>query len=531
MARRVNTAGGLLVLVILAASLWTAPASFAQSSTHSLRCKIVKRTSTYVVVRHLKHHHLGLRMRIGKTQHVVWVNGRKFRVAKRGRHFLLLRAAKSNKPHKPVTPTLTPTTTPTVCPTPTATPTVSPTPTATPTVSPTPTPMPTVADDSPDLILTPAAIAKVRAAIAAKQQPYYATWAAFQTRVTAAMSSTPAVFVGPAAASANTSTIQAMFDKDGKAARDLALGYALTSEQTNAQKVREYLLAWAHGNHPSTVTDMGGDGLGGTYVSHGLFMFAFAYDLSKSSQVYTAADRALIESWFGAWADDLTTFLTATETSSLFSDLTKRSQYEWSGNSTFTYRFVERYWGGDRPSLTLVAQLALAIESHYTKVLDRLLDPASTYTFTVAHVIQHGSAPDNDGDGQGTARVPQVNILKAGANDNPGRGGCVDYMTYNERAQSILYEMAANQGRATQTERDQVHQSWVYLSRYFGSDAVPSPAPNDVISMNVDVPRMQQALHLFGDPCFASDVNVYTASISGWLWEPHFLGPTILTQP
>ena len=70
-------------------------------------------------------------------------------------------------------------------------------------------------------------------------------------------------------------------------------------------------------------------------------------------------------------------------------------------------------------------------------------------------------------------------IMKAGYYDNASRGGCVDYMSYNARLASMLYQMTVNIGRGTTVMRSELRDSWVYLSRFSGPGAVDSPAPND----------------------------------------------------
>ena len=394
------------------------------------------------------------------------------------------------------------------------------------TIAPTPTPTPTAtapASTSPGLVMTVADISFVKSKIAAKAEPWSSAWSSFQSSVSAALSASPQVWTATSASSGPSAAVQTAYDRDGHYARNAAIGYAVSGTTADAQKARQFLLAWAQSNHPLTYSSMGDD-MGGTYLSHGLFGFAFAYDLTKDSGVYSAADTTTIKAWFCNTAEALQTFMDAQGQDWVISHYPNALPYEWSTPGTKTYYRWERYVGGDNPVLTETAQLACAIEGGDTAVIDHLYD--SSYTFNVPQVIHIGSCPHNSGDGQGTDPVPQVNIFKPGSADNPGRGGAVDYMSYNERGQAVLYELSRACGHATQTMYDEIHTSFLYVSRFYGPGAVASPVPNDTVNVAVGLPRMQIARHLFGDAAFAADVSGQTN-----LNEPQFLGPTILVQP
>jgi hypothetical protein len=173
--------------------------------------------------------------------------------------------------------------------------------------------------------------------------------------------------------------------------------------------------------------------------------------------------------------------------------------------------------------MTTCGEFAAAIEGNNQTIIAKLLDPS--WRLSVPNIIHAASAPHNSGT-DANSPVPQVQVFKPGASDNPGRGGNVDYMTYNEREATILYEMAAGLGKATSTELAELKVSWTYLSRFFGPDAQAPVAPNDTINVPTDLSRMQMAYHLFGEANFASDVAGQTD-----LREVQFLGPTILDQP
>ena len=378
---------------------------------------------------------------------------------------------------------------------------------------------------SGDLLWTNAEIAKVKARIAAGTAPYAAAWSAFKSGDLAkAASATASVVAGPTVASGAGSPYDTKLGTDGSNARSAGIGYALTGTQSYATKARQLILAWAKGNHPSTVTNMGGDCWGGTYIGSGLFSMAFGYDLTKNSGVYTAADKSAIEGWFSDWADALQTFMAKQAADPIFNNPTGTHTYYWQPNPGLSYNNVDYYTGGDCPGRTTPGELAAAVEGHNTTIVTKLFDPS--WRLAVPNIIHAASAPRNSGDNAGTKPVPQVQIFKQGSGDNPGRGGNVDYMTYNERECTILYEMAANLGKATATQLNEIKTSWTYLSRFFGSGAKAPVAPNDTISKPTCLSRVQMAYHLFGGSTFASDVAGQTD-----LREVQFLGPTILVQP
>jgi hypothetical protein len=428
-------------------------------------------------------------------------------------------------------PTPTPTTSATPTPTPTASvkPTTTPTPTPTPTApSPTPTPTPTAtapAAPNASLLWTTSEITAVKAKIAAGTQPFAAAYSAFVAGdLKTALSGSPSIVVGPTTASGAGCPLDTQLTTDGAKARAAGIGYALTGTTADATKARQYIVAWAQGNHPSNVTQMGGDVWGGTYVGSGLFGMAFSYDLTKGSGVYSGADKTAIQNWFSAWATALQTFMDKQACDPIFASPSGTKAYPWVPNPGMSYNLVDYYTGGDCTGRTEPGELAAAIEGGNQTILSKLY--SSSWALSVPNVIRSSCAPRNTGDNAGTDPVPQVQVFKPGSADNPGRGGNVDYMTYNERESTLLYELSANLGKATATQLSEVKTSWTYLSKFFGSGARGPIAPNDTINTAADLPRLQMAYHLFGGATFASDVAGQTN-----LRETQFLGPTILTQP
>lgn len=97
MSRKSNIAFSLFVAAIVALSLVAAPASLAQ---RTLRFQVVKHTARYDVV---KGHHHRLKVR-HSARKVVLQSGKRFRVVKRTRHVIYLRAApRSGAPQPTIT--------------------------------------------------------------------------------------------------------------------------------------------------------------------------------------------------------------------------------------------------------------------------------------------------------------------------------------------------------------------------------------------------------------------------------------------
>lgn len=509
MARKISIASGLLALIVLAVCLWSAPVSLAQSSPHhSLRCKIVKRTAHYVVVRH---RHPGLRVRVRRGQRTTSFDGHKFRVTKRTRRYVFLRAVVANRPHPPVTPPPCPTPTPT----PTATPTDTPTPTPDPSPTETATPTP-----SGGLILDAADVQTLRDKIAAGTQPYAAAWTFFRDgKVKCAMAATPSVDVGPTNAFSYTK-----LDTDSRLARNAAVAYACTGSATYAAKAHQFVLAWAQSNHPAPYS-FTGDYQGGYHQAYGAFSFAFAYDLTKGSGTYTSTDQATIKTWFRTWATVMKGYQDNFAKDYWFTH-TGRGTYDWPGTK-LTFDQTDFYTGRDTAAAPASAWLACAIEGEDAASIATLYDPS--YKLNVPAILHCSTAPDNDGDGRSQGAVPQVLVESAGYYDNAARGGCVDYMSYNARLASMLYQMTVNLGRGTAKMGSELHASWSYLSQYSGPGDVSSPAPNDLIHWDLQLSRIQSAAHIYGDQQFQDDVNGGQFPRTQF-YESQFLGPTTLTQ-
>ncbi len=506
-------------LLLLALFLLLLVPTISQAAPTTIRATVVKRTASAITVKSSSPY---LRKTIKKSQKSIRLYSSEYRVAVRKANYVLL--TRVRKPKRPVTPQPTATPTPSATPTPTATPTPSatPTPTATPTPSATPTPDAPVAPkvSANQLVMTSAEIDLLRRRIAAGEEPYTAAWIYFRDgRVRVAMNDSPDVDPGP------TITYEyEKLDTDSRYARNLAIAYASTGDKAYAAKSAQYLIAWAQGHTPAPFS-FTKDRSAGYHQSYGAFSFAWCYDLTRDAGVYSDEQKATIETWFRTWSsvmksyqDDLANDYWMTHSG--------RGTYGWPG-SELTYDRTDYYTGCDHAASPAVAWLACAIVTADTTQINTLF--SSSYRLSVPRILHSSTNPDNDGDGKTTAKVPQVLIFTSGYYDNASRGGTLDYMTYNARLSSILYQMTAHLGRATQTQHNELKASWNYLSQFAGPDQIASPAPNDLIHWDLHLARTQSAVHIFGDQQFLADVTNGEYS-QAQFYEGQMLGPTTLTQ-
>jgi len=526
-ARKIRIAGGLIALVIMALSLCAAPASLASSPTsrRALRCPVVKRIPHGVIVKVRPAHR---RLTVLKAHRYVRIHGkRRYKVVRRARHYIVLRAVKHHRKPKPVTPTPTPTPspTPTATPTPTPKPTVTPSPTPTTTATPTPTPTPTPAAAHPSLILDQTQIDRIKARITAGLQPETAALQEFMAHwVGTAMIASPNVFAGPYRGVEDWNTVFDTLNNDGARARNLALAYAFTGDARYAAKCRQFLMAWALGNTPTTQQDADLNDIG-YHQSYGAFSFAYAYDLTFNSAVYSDADRAAIKAYFIRFVDAIKTSNNkiANDWCVLHPEAT--APYSWDASKH--YHRIDTYVGGDAALLGQSARLAMAAVIGYKSAVNEILDGGNVLNLT--RMLQSALTPENGGDGVlgHPTPVPHVYIYAINA---PGRGGMLDYMTYNTRACNVLVNMAQNLGWSpakVAAARTQLHNSWSYFARYFGPGAEADPNPLDVVDVSVSLPRFMLAYHDFGDRRF---LDIVGSGARADYYEPQLLGPITLTH-
>jgi hypothetical protein len=390
---------------------------------------------------------------------------------------------------------------------------------------PEPTDTPTVAGTANRLILTDDDVAAVRALVATPGSVEAAAWAYFRDgKVAAAMAAAPNVDPGPTIAFTYTK-----LDTDSRHARNLAIAYAVTGDSRYAAKAAQFVVAWAKGNTPAPYS-FTGDYQGGYHQSYGAFSFAYAYDLTRDSGAYDDAGHTAAKAWFRTWASVMKGYQDNWATDWVFTQEADGDwrPYEWSSNPLgLRYSRYDQYMGGDTTLAPLSAWLAAAIVSDDTTSLATLF--SSTYKLNVPECLHRSCAPRNDGDGRATKPVPQCLIKSKGYYDNPERGGNLDYMSYNARLATIVYQMTANLGRATATMHGELRTSWLYLSKFAGPAYEPPVAPNDLMHWDIYLARLQMALHVYGDAEFLADVTGGQYP-QAQFYESQFLGPTTLTH-
>jgi hypothetical protein len=380
--------------------------------------------------------------------------------------------------------------------------------------------------EKPHLILTATEISTIRARLAAGLEPETSAFSAFMSgRVAGALASSPQVYAGPLLSGGVGSNLETALDHDGAAARNLALAYVLTRNTTYAARSREFLLAWATGNTPTTMADCG-DKWAGSYQSHGAFMFAYAFDLTRASSVYSAVDKAVVTAWMRRFTDALDTFNTTLRNEWVMTHPDYKMTYAW--DSSKTYYAIDNYIGGDMALLQQVARLAMARVTGYRSVVDSILnDPANT--LGLESMSKASLPPRNDGDGVAghPTPVPQVDVYKQPI---AGRGGTIDYMSYNTRVNDIFLQIAENAGwNATKTAalRTRLKNSWDYLTRYMGPNAEPTFIATDVVSASACIPRVALAYHELGSSRY---LEVLQGGDRSGYYEPQLVGPVTLTH-
>lgn len=379
----------------------------------------------------------------------------------------------------------------------------------------------------PRLVITAAEIAAIRQRIADNSTPEAPAWRVFRdTHAAEALAASPNVFPGPFRGPDLEMARDALqpLGTDGSYARDLGIAYALSGDRQYARKARGFLLAWAAGNTPTTIDDWDSKDTG-QLQSYGAFSFAYAYDLTYESGVYSGDDGSLIKSWFRRFTDALQSCNRPTLQDYFLEHPDDYSGvYEWDPSKHYSQ--YDSYIGGDFPLLIQTASLAMAHMSGYDEVERRILDdPANV--LRAENIVARSLSPRNDGDGAGTRPVPQKTIYKI---YHEGRGGMFDYMTYNTRVAAVLVDMAQRIGwdkGKTGTARRRLYASWSYLARFFGPGAEPNFNPLDVVHTDACLPRFTLAWRAFGDRRFAT---VLDSGPRETYYEPQLLGPVTVTH-
>jgi hypothetical protein len=374
---------------------------------------------------------------------------------------------------------------------------------------------------TPHLVLTSDAVRQIRARVAAGDEPWASSWAAFvKSYAGPALSEKPHVVRGPYTGGQEIHQAFLQLDDDSRAARNLAIAYAVSGDLAYARAARDILVAWSREAQPTTLHDYDSPDTG-QLQSWDAFSFAYAYDLTRASGLYSPDDAAAVADYFGRFTAALRGAVDRLAADPSIGTPLRRP-YEWS--STLTYRYEDRVIGGTFAMALDLALLGLASQTGDSQTIAWVLD-ADGNALRADRAVQHALRPDNDGDGQGTRPVPEVAILRT---YRPARGGTVDYMTYSARLATLLCQVSDNLGKPmSEPFRPALRASWTYLARFFAPGAVASPNPTDVIDTAVCVPRFTLGYRILGTDRLRA---VLDAGDRSSYYEPQFLGPVTLTH-
>lgn len=384
---------------------------------------------------------------------------------------------------------------------------------------------PTVYSAPPSLILTQADIDAIKARLAAEQAPQTAAWATFTTggssKVEAAMAAAPAVVNG--AVTGATGAALAALDSQGKYARDVALAYVITGTESYAEKARDYLTTWAATHTPIAYIDPASK-FDGSYLSHGAFMFAYAYDLTRAGAAYSDADHSAIISYFNAFLDCLLTYDAYLRTEWGITQDPHEDAYEW--NAALGYQIHDRYVAQDCTMLDAVAILGLAHAAGNAGVLATYL---GADLFGVESLTYHSLEPRNDGDGvEGhPVPVPQVDVWKTAY--------ALSYMTYQARCADIMYEIAANSGYDPgdlAIIQDRLQTTWTYLARFYSAapEAKFWSGDDSLSDSGLKVSALARFYLAYRDTGDAAFQTIAESGAEDAYYEAQYLGPVTLTH-
>jgi hypothetical protein len=342
------------------------------------------------------------------------------------------------------------------------------------------------------------------------------------------MSGRPDVYKGPYTG-IDIDTQRRVFGRhwtDGSNARDLAIAYAISGRSKYAAASRRYLVAWAKGSTPTRWVDSPMPDTG-QLQSYGFFSFAYAYDLTFRSGVYSLADRRAIKAYLRAGTAALQScnqFDVQRAKTAVAEALDER--YDWTPDLRRSR--YDDYVGGDFAVLVQAASLACARVTDNGAVVRRILYHRS-FLFNLSHMLAHGLTPANQGDGVAghPSPVPAIYIY---ANPVDGRGSGMDYMTYNVRVLHVMVDMAQRSGwtpSKVAAARAKLEKSWAYLGRFFGPGAEPLANPNDSINYGACLPRFALPYRSFGGQHYR---DILLSRESSGYYEPQLLGPVSLTH-
>jgi hypothetical protein len=352
-------------------------------------------------------------------------------------------------------------------------------------------------------------------------EPWSSAWQAFRDeRADPELGREPNVDPGPYTGGGDIHDAFLRLDGDSRAARNLAIAYAVSGDDRYARAAHDLLVAWAREARPTTLDDYDSPDTG-QLQSWGAFSFAYAYDLTRGSDLYSGQDDDAVHDYFRRFTQALRGAAERIAADPSIGTALRRP-YEWT--DALTYRYEDRLVGGTFAMAIDNALLALASQTGDEDTISWVLDDEAN-PLRADRAVRHALQPDNDGDGRDTRPVPQVAILRKYREE---RGGTVDYMTYSARLATLLCQVSDNQGRAlTQQSRPALDATWGYLARFFEPGAESSPNPDDVIDLPICLPRFTLGYRVLGGERLR---EVLDAGPREEYYEPQFLGPVTLTH-
>jgi hypothetical protein len=398
----------------------------------------------------------------------------------------------------------------------------------------------TPAGAHPTLILSADDLDAIRAHIVANDDPWARTYANFRLWSTDRSPSLPtAAEVAAMKGLPDLDGVQRPFfdhiSNDGARTRNWALLYHFSGGQSiYRDKVRQFLLAWARGYTPigfAYTPDDNGDP--GYLQAFGAFSFAYAYDLLYDQ--FSSSERQELDAWFSALAKaqrSNTTQQVKTVASLAGRDLWE--DYSWSlpDGRTLRYARYQHELGGNFVVFPVLSAVACAEVADCGPVLDWAFDGQNQIAWN--KVLEAMLNVRNEGDGVTSHGVP-VPAMYVNKVYVAGRGGAIDYCTYNARLADVMLDMAPGlrlDGRPAlelADVKDRLAATWTYLARFFGPGAEPAPMPGDKMDMSTsgNLPRFVEAYHDLGGK------RLLAVADSGDLYnyyEPQLLGPVTLTH-
>ena len=253
-------------------------------------------------------------------------------------------------------------------------------------------------------------------------------------------------------------------DEDSRAARNLAIAYILSDDLRYAQTAHDILVAWSRASQPTTLDDYDSQDTG-QLQSWGAFSFAYAYDLTKASGLYTSDESAAVADYFLRMTSALRGAVERLAADPSIGTA-QRLPYEWSDE--LTYRYEDRVIGGTFAMALDLALLGLASQTGDEDTVAWVLE-ADGNPLRADRAVTTRSARRTTATAKARDPAPIVTIMRM---YRPDRGGTVDYMTYTARLATLLCQVADNLGTPlTRQFTPALKVSWLYLARFFDPGA------------------------------------------------------------